>query len=105
MSVSDEEMLHQLDRLGPEQVRTMLARGDIPEDWNVRSIVRWLAEKDYEAERSQSDDQEIPSGAVSLAEAIARANKVSALALVLAIFALILSGAVLVYFIVHQHGL
>jgi hypothetical protein len=105
MSVSDEEMLRQLDRLGPEQVRAMLARGDIPEDWNVRIIVRWLAEKDYEAERSKSDDQEIPSAAVSLAEAIARANKVSALALVLAIFSLILSGAVLVYFIVHQHGL
>jgi hypothetical protein len=103
--VSDEEMLRQLDRLGPEQVRTMLARGDIPEDWNVRIIVRWLAEKDYEAERSKSDDQEIPSAAVSLAEAIARANKVSALALVLAIFSLILSGAVLVYFIVRQHGL
>jgi hypothetical protein len=105
MSVSDEEMLHQLDRLGPEQVRTMLARGDIPEDWNVRSIVRWLAEKDYETERSKSNDQKIPSAAVSSAEAIARANKVSAWALVLAVLSLILSGSVLVLFIIRQHGL
>ena len=105
MSVSDEEMLHQLDRLGPEQVRTMLARGDIPEDWNVRSIVRWLAEKDNEAERAKSDDQEIPSAALPLAEKIARANKLSAWALVLAIFSLILSGSVLALFIIRQHGL
>jgi hypothetical protein len=105
MSVSDEEMLHQLDRLGPEQVRTMLARADIPEDWNVRSIVRWLAEKDFEAARSKSGDQRISTTTESLAEVVTRANKLSAWALVLAIFSLILSGSVLALFIIRQHGL
>jgi hypothetical protein len=97
MSVSDDQMLNELDRLGPEHVRTMLARGDIPEDWNVRSIVRWLAKKDYEAERSKSDDHEIPTASGSLTEVVARANKKSTWALAFAIFSLILSGAVLVF--------
>jgi hypothetical protein len=104
MSVSDEEMLHQLDRLGPEQVRSMLARGDIPEGWNVRSIVRWLAEKDFEAARLKSGDQRISTTTESLADVVTRANKLSAWALVLAISSLILSGAVLVLLAARQHG-
>jgi hypothetical protein len=50
-------MVIQLNRLGPEQVRTMLTR---PDDWDVRAVVQWLAEKDYEAERPRSEDQETP---------------------------------------------
>jgi hypothetical protein len=104
MSVSDDEMLSQLNRLGPEQVRTLLTRGDVPDDWDGRAVVQWLAGKDYEAESPKSDDQEAATAAGSLVEAVARANKKAAWALAFAIFSFILSGAVLVFLTTRQHG-
>jgi hypothetical protein len=105
MSVSDDEMVSQLNRLGPEQVRTMLTRGDVPDDWDVRAVVQWLAVKDYEAERPKSDDdQETATAAGTLVDAVARANKKAAWALALAILSLILSGGVLVFLTTRQHG-
>ena len=104
MSVSDDEMLTQLDRLGPEHVRAMLARGEIPDDWNVRAVVQWLAEKDYESDGSKSGGPEIPIDTGSMTEVVIRANRKSAWALALAIFSLIVSGAVLVLLAARQHG-
>ena len=103
MSASDDELLHQLDQLGPEHVRTLLARCVIPDDWDVRSVVQWLAEKDYEVQRSKLNDQQ-PTAGQSLAKEIVTANKKSAWALTFAIFSLILSGAVIVFLVAHRHG-
>ena len=100
MSASDDELLHQLDQLGPEHVRTLLARCV---NWDVRPVVQWLAEKDYEVQRSKLNDQQ-PTAGQSLAKEIVTANKKSAWALTFAIFSLILSGAVIVFLVAHRHG-
>jgi hypothetical protein len=79
--------LEQLEQLGPEHVRTLLTGGHIPEDWDVRFITHWLAEKDFAAERIDPRKLNINS----LCEVVARANRKATWALVIAAVALIVT--------------
>jgi hypothetical protein len=73
----NDPILARLEEFGPNQIRTLMASGNLPGGWNVGFITEWLAAKDQEERRlsdsSQAEQIEIARAASRAAERAATA--------------------------------
>jgi hypothetical protein len=73
----NDPIIARLEEFGPNQIRTLMASGNLPSGWNVGFVTEWLATKDQEERRlsvsSQAEQIEIARAASAAAERAATA--------------------------------